>query len=105
MPTPASPKAKAPPLPEEELHPELLDPLLELHKSASPTPTTGVISHVQQDLKVAIPGAQSLTLPQHERNAKLEEASKLIDTELLTLPQRKGANLGRWYFGHQDYLL
>ena len=89
MPAGASSKAKAPPLPEEEVHSELLESLPVLHNSASPTPTTGVISHAQQDLKVAIPDAQNLSVQQYERNAKLEEASKLVDTELLTLPQRK----------------
>ena len=47
------------------------------------------MSHVQPDLRVAIPDAQNLSAQQSERNAKLEEASNMIDTELLTLPQRK----------------
>ena len=89
MPPPAAPKAKAPTLPEEEIYPGLFNLLPDLHNAASPTPTIGETSHTQKDLKVAIPGAQSLTLLQLERNSKLEEASKLIDTELLTLPQRK----------------
>ena len=63
--------------------------LPDLRNAALPTPSTGEISRAQTDLKVAIPGAQSLTLPQLERNTKLEVASKLIDTELLALPQRE----------------
>ena len=60
-----------------------------LHNTAIPTPTSGEISRTQKDLKVAIPGAQSLTRAQFERDNKLKEASELIDTELLELPQRK----------------
>ena len=60
-----------------------------LHNTAIPTPTSGEVSHAQKDLKVAIPGAQDLTRAQLERDNKLKEASELIDTELLELPQRK----------------
>ena len=60
-----------------------------LHHTAVPTPTSGEISHTQKDLKVAILGAQNLTRAQLERDDKLKEASELIDTELLELPQRK----------------
>ena len=36
-----------------------------------------------------MPDAQHLSPQQSERNAKLEEASNMVDTELLTLPQRE----------------
>ena len=83
------PTAKAPPLPEEERFRGLFNLLPVLHHTAMPTPTSGEISHAQKDLKVAIPGAQNLTRAQLERDNKLKEASELIDTELLELPQRK----------------
>ena len=81
--------AKGPPLPEEDRYRGLFNLSLALHNTAIPTPTSGEISHTQKDLKVATPGAQSLTLAQLERDNKLKEASELIDTELLELPQRK----------------